>query len=301
MNKLIQYLSIAITACCILAGCNSQDNNETALVSNLKSESFDNSKPLNINIALNETYCKKTACACVHEVASREYEELVARLKKEFNINLKIKYYVEPYHMEKEIKAKTFDGVICKPWSAFMFRESHKINFKRVADILDPDDNQWLKGVFMVKKDSHIKTLSDLNGKRLVAGQPDAYEKYHYPFNILKEKSIKPSKIINKASCLECINALLDDAADVAVVSDYVMSASCAVDIAAPEDFRIIYETGNTPLCSLILDMDKVSESDAMRLQSALLKLSGKQSPESMISKGFVKSSSWKPAVFKKN
>lgn len=258
----------------------------------------DNNSPLKISIALNDTYCKKTACSCIHDVASREYEELQAKLKSEFNIELNIKYFVELYDMEKAMKAKTYDGVICKPWSAFVLSKEHKIKYKRIADILDPYDNQWLTGTFLVKKESTIKKLEDIEGKTLVAGQNDAYEKYHLPFNLLEKEGIKPGNIINKASCLESINCLLDNKAEVAVVSDYVMSASCAVDIASADDFRVIETTEKIPLCSVILDMDKVKREDALRLQKALLKLSGVNSPKTMLSKGFVKPDNWIPVPF---
>ena len=257
-------------------------------------------KPLSIHLAVNDTYCKKTACACIHDIASRDYQELQTQLKKGFNIDLQLTYYIESYEMEDQIKVKTHDGLICKPWTAFMLSQEHKIEYKRIVDVLDVYDNQWLNGVFLVNKNSSLKSISDIGGKTLVAGQEDAYEKYHSPLNLLDSIGVKPGIVYHKASCLECLNELMDHKAEVALVSDYVMSASCAVDVASEDDFRIIGETEKMPLCSVILDMNKISKADAMRFQNALLALSKEKSPEGMLSKGFVKPASWIPNRYSK-
>lgn len=296
MKSLLKVSALFFSLALLVGAC-SNGGNETAFEPDGVVASA-NDKPLVIRLAVNDTYCKKTACICIHGVAAREYEEFQAQLKKEFNIDLQLSYFMEPYHMEDELRAKTFDGVICKPWTAFMLSEEHQINYKRVVDVLDAFDNQWLQGVFMVPKESPIKSMKEISGKTVVSGQPDAFEKYHSPLRIFKEKGIEPGKLYQKASCLECINELLDNNAEVAIVSDYVMSASCAVDVAQPEDFRIIGETEKMPLTSVILDMEKVNEADALRLQKALLALSGENTPETMLSKGFVKPASWEPVPY---
>ncbi|TKG96431.1 hypothetical protein EYV94_04050 [Puteibacter caeruleilacunae] len=298
MRAFIKLTIISFFAAVCITACNSGKNDTTFNASGVTASS--NEKPLVINLAVNDTYCKQTACACIHGVAAREYKEFQDLLKKEYNIDLRLTYFMEPYEMEEEMKAKTFDGVICKPWSAYMLSEEYQINYKRIADVLDAYNNQWLKGVFMVNKSSSIKTMDDIAGKVVVAGQKDAYEKYHSPLRLLENKGITPGRIYHKASCLESINELIDSKAEVAIVSDYVMTASCAVDIASPEDFRIIGETEDTPLTSVILDMDRVSAEDALRLQNALLALSGDKAPQSMLADGFVKPASWEPVLFTK-
>ena len=282
----------------LFSGCaifDSQPFSETAFSS--KESAADDKETLDITLAVHDPYCKETACSCVHEVASRQYKDVLAKLKKEHNINLKLVYFMEPYVMEKELVKQKYDGVICKPWMAYIHVPEYRIPYKRIVDVLDPENNQWLTGVFMVKKDSLIVEWADISGKTLVMGQKDAYEKYNSPLALMKETGTQCSNIINKASCIECIGELLDGNADVAVVSDYVMSASCAVDIAKPENFRILGATEKIPLTSVILDMSKVNEKDALRLQKALLAVSGKKSPESMLSKGFVLPASWTPEL----
>jgi ABC-type phosphate/phosphonate transport system substrate-binding protein len=307
MKSIIKFSAVVLLVS-MFAACNEKPKKEAKKDEGFEETAFmpccgepsSNEKLLTIDLALNDTYCKKTACACIHDIAAREYEELQKQLLEQFNIDLKITYYMEPYIMEDQLRAKTHDGVITKPWNAFMLTKNNDLRYERVADILDVYDNQWLTGVYLVRKDSPIKTMADIAGKTLVAGQEDAYEKYHAPFHQLNGLNIKPGKVYHKASCLESINELMDNNADVAIVSDYVMSASCAVDVASEEDFRVIGETEKMPLCSVVIDRKKISKEDAMRFQKALLALSKDKSPEGMLSAGFVKPASWIPNPYKK-
>jgi hypothetical protein len=67
--------------------------------------------------------------------------------------------------------------------------------------------------------------------------------------------------------------------------------------LADPDDFRILAHTVKSPLTSLLLDMKRVKASDAVRLQKALLELSGTAVPDEMLGHGFVKPVSWIPAT----
>jgi ABC-type phosphate/phosphonate transport system substrate-binding protein len=307
--KLGKILNITIvTACITIAGCNnnssvksSSEFEETAFTATAGLEQSSSENTLTLNIALNETYCLKTACSCIADLAAREYDTLQKILLDKYNIDLKITYFVEEFHLKDTLKSKQYDGTICKPWLAIQLIPETGIPFKRVADLLDPDNNQWLKGIFIVKKESAVTKLEEINNLILVCGQPDSYEKYHSPLAILESNRIVPSQFIYKSGCTECINALLDNQAEVAVISDYALTASCAVDIAPPEDFRTIHETEQMPLCSVILDMSKVSEADALRLQKALLEISGDNAPASLLSRGFVLPASWKPVPYIKS
>ena len=254
-------------------------------------------KTIHLTLAVNDIYCKDTACKCVHDVAARQYRELQKVLRKRFNIDLKLVYFMDIYEMEKPLNAQKFDGAICKPWIVYRLavKNPKLLNYRRIADVLDPHNNEWLTGSFIVKKDSPIKSMKEVNGKTLAMGENDGYEKYYAAKVLLRKRGIKPGKIINQASCLENIGLLLDGKVDCAVISDYALCSSCAVDIARPSDVRKIASTAKIPLTSVILDMSKVSDADALRFQRALLKLSGKNAPESMLSKGFVKPAPWTP------
>jgi len=299
-TQVLQRVMIIIAVCNLFAGCNNNVDNskfdETAFLPEQGIVAAPSDQLLTIRLAVNDTYCKQTACSCIGDLAAREYGELQEILKSKYNIDLQLTYFIEEYDLVDSLVTQKFDGSICKPWLAFMLTPEHKIKFKRIADVLDPSNNQWLRGLFIVKKDSPVKTLEDINGKTLAAGQKDSYEKYYAPLAMLEKDGIKPRQITNKASCTECINMLLDNTAEVAIISNYALTASCAVDVVKPDDFRTIGQTEQMPLCSVILDMSRISEQDALRLQNALIGISGDNAPKSLGSKGFVLPAKWIPS-----
>lgn len=255
---------------------------------------------LTVKLAVNDLYCMDTACACVHYVAARTYPETLQQLKDEFGVDLQLTYYVEPYNLEYAIVAGEYDGAICKPWTALMLQEKAGTVFERVVDIPDPDNNQWLTGIVVVMADSEIQSLEELSGKSILFGQADAYEKHQAAKRLFQQKGIEPGKVDTMASCIENLGQLMDGKVDAVVVSDYALSADCAVDFANPEDFRIIGTTERIPLTSLLIDIDRMPKEDRARLQAALLAFSAAGAPDSMLSKGFAEPVKWNPPELEK-
>ena len=255
-------------------------------------------QPLTLSLAVQDTYARETACACIHYLASREYSDLVNILRKEHDIHLKLHYVLEEPALEAAIRKGRFDGAICKPWFALQYENLNGLRMSRVADLVDPFDNTLLSGIFIVPKESPIQKPGDITGKRLVMGKKNSYEKYHLAMRLLEEQGVKPAWIGYKEGCTDGINALLDHEADVAVISDYALVATCAVDFAGEEAFRTILKTEDIPLCSVIVDRKKVSRSDARRLKKALLEITAKGMPASFASRGFTEPLPWNPEPF---
>ena len=251
--------------------------------------------PLTLKLAVNDIYCMDTACSCIHDVAARTYPQTLEKLKADYGIDLQLVYFSETYQLEDAIATGEYDGALCKPWYALRHEKEAGADFLRVADVLDPNNNRWLTGIFVVPVDSPIQTVEELTGKHLSMGEADAYEKHQAANQLMKQKGIQPSQIDTKASCSENVGVLLDEEADAAVLSDYALSADCAVDFAQPEDFRILAITDPIPLTSLILDMNRVSAADAQRVKDALLTLSGKNAPETLLGNGFIEPAPWNP------
>jgi hypothetical protein len=254
------------------------------------------SQPITLKIGVNDIYCSKTACDCISEIATRSYEGVLAQLQKQ-QITLEFTYFIEVMDLEKAIKAKDFDGVLCKPWTGLRFNSQAGRNFKRVADILDPENQATMTGLFVTSKDSPIKTLADLQGKRVAFGQEDSYEKYHAPLLLLAGKGIHPASLSHFSSCGENLDALMSGTVDAAVISSYAFTASCATDFAKPENFKTLSVTAPIPLTSVLLDLNKVPVATAARVQQALFAISGARAPKDLTGQGFVAPVSWKPAV----
>lgn len=250
---------------------------------------------LALKVAVNDIYCTDTACSCVHDVAARRYQQTLEQLATENGIDLQFDYFVEPYELEDAIRSGAYDGILCKPWLAMRLQGESGADFGRIVDVLDPNNNRWLTGIVIVPASSPIMSLKQLNGKHVYLGESDAYEKHQAAQRLFAKEGIVPGKIDTNASCGENIGVLLDGKADAAVVSDYALSADCAVDFANPDDFRILAHTEMIPLTSVMLDMNKVDAADAERLKNALQGLSGEDAPESLLSHGFVDPWRWNP------
>ncbi len=252
-------------------------------------------KPLRLKIAVNDIYCSKTACSCISKIATRSFDTVVANLQAHHQITLELTYFMEVFDLQKALRANQYDGVLCKPWTALQYEGKTPARFKRVADLLDPDDKALMSGVFLTLAGSSVRTLADVQGKRLALGQEDSYEKHQAPMMMLDAGHIQPSAQVFFSSCGENLNALMDGTVDVAVVSSYALSASCAVDFAKAEDFRTLAQTEKMPLTSLLVDLAKVPAPEALRLQAALLDVSGAQTPKDLLGRGFVLPASWRP------
>jgi len=251
--------------------------------------------PLVLKIAVNDIYCRKTACDCIGDIATRTYDTLLAELKSKYHITLEFTYFMEVFDLQKAVTTKQFDGFLCKPWTVLQHADKSNARFKRVADILDPANQALMSGVFLTLADSPLRTLAGVQGKRIALGQSDSYEKNQAPLQMLAAKKITPSEQLLFSSCSENLSALMDGKVDAAVVSSYALTASCAVDFAKPEQFKTLAETAKMPLTSLLVDLQRVPLTDAARLQQALLQLSGDKAPQDLLGKGFVPPVSWQP------
>lgn len=253
------------------------------------------STPSVLNIAVNDIYCTETACFCVHDVAARSYFQTLENLKSDFDLDVELTYFIEPYQLEEAILSGQYDGILSKPWIALRLQNQCGADFERVVDLLDPNNNGWLSGIVIVPVDSTIQTIDELSGKRIVIGEAESYEKHQAALRLFNRLNIKPASIDTRASCGENIGELLDGNVDAAVISDYALSADCAVDFANPEDFRILTHTEMIPLTSLMIDRNKVSEKQIAQIRHQLLAVSGNHADDSLLSKGFTEPLSWNP------
>lgn len=269
---------------------------ETALLQEGASVKPSGQAPLKLVVGVNDIYCKDSSCKCIEHIATRQYGEFCREIKKRYNIELEFVYFLEPYDLNKAFLDGKFDAVLCKPWIVYRHPSGRSEQMLRVADLQGLQGDASLWGVVIVPKDSSIKKLSEISGRRIAYGQPDAYEKHQGALKLFKREGINipPANLTEKASCLECLDMLMKGSVDAAVISNYALTADCAVDVTTPDAWRVIGETEKIPLTSLIIDLKRISRDDALRVQQALLELSEKALPASMSKGGFIKPVSWK-------
>ncbi len=269
---------------------------ETAMLPQSATPATAKQPPLKLMVGVNDIYCKDSSCKCIENIATRQYGDFCRQLKARYNIELEFVYFLEPYELDKAFLEGKFDAVLCKPWLVFRHSEGRSEKMVRVADLQGLNGDTGLWGMVIVPKDSTIKKLSEISDHRIAYGQPDAYEKHQGALELFQREGVKidQARLVEKASCLECLDLLMKNDVDAAVISNYALTADCAVDVTTPDAFRVIGRTKEIPLTSFMVDLKRVSREDALRLQQALTGLSRDELPASMSGGGFVKPAAWK-------
>jgi len=252
--------------------------------------------PIKLTVGVNDVYCKDSSCKCIEQIATRQFGEFCRALKERYKIDLEFVYFIEPYDLDKAFLDGKFDAVLCKPWLVFRNAGGRSAQMARIADLQDIHGDPGLWGTVIVPKGSPIKTLAGISGRRVAYGQPDAYEKHQGVLKLFDREGINvpADLLVEKASCLECLDLLMKGKVDAAVISNYALTADCAVDVTTPDAWRVLGRTEKIPLTSFIVDLKRLSPEDASRVQHALVELSSEALPASMSGGGFVTPASWK-------
>ena len=248
-------------------------------------------------IGVSEPLCKKTACSCVGDNAQRAYDGLGAHVRTAAGIELEFQYFEEELLLQRAVRAGKLDGLICKAWLGLTTTRSAGREFTRLADITMPGkEPAELLGLFIVPKDSPLKTLADLRGQRVIFGMTNAYEKSYLADATFRAAGLPlPEPRQRVFSCQDAALALLEKHADAAVVSSYALNFGCICVVAKPEDFRVIAETKQRiPFVTFMVE-NKVAPAVRARLQQALLALKGDQVPKDLFSNGVIPPIPWAP------
>ncbi|MCX7007924.1 MAG: PhnD/SsuA/transferrin family substrate-binding protein, partial [Kiritimatiellaeota bacterium] len=253
-------------------------------------------------IGVSEPLCKKTACSCVGDNAKRAYDGLIAHVRSAAGIELEFQYFEEELLLQREIRAGRLDGMICKTWLGLTTARGAGREFTRLADITMPGkEPAELLGMFIVPKESPLKKLDDLRGKRVIFGMTNAYEKSYLANATFRAAGLPlPEPRQRVFSCQDAALALIEKRADAAVVSSYAINFGCICVVAKPEDFRVIAETKQRiPFVTFMVE-NKVAPAMRERLQKALLELKGDQTPKDLFSNGVIPPIPWEPEELKK-
>jgi len=258
--------------------------------------------PVVVKIGVSDPLCAKSACECITQNAKRAYDGMQKYVHEKSGVDMQFSYYEDAALLGRDINEGKLDGMICKAWTGMLLAGKSGRKFERIADILKPDSDKQLTGVFIVLKDSPIRRLDDINGKVLALGRNNDYEKYYLAFETLKRHNIKiDDKSPQLFSCKEAALAVLEKRADVAVISNYALDFGCIVIIGDPKDFRIVAETDEQiPFTSFFLE-NKVDTGTSEKLKNALLSISGSNVPADLFSRGWIAPLKWVPPELDKN
>lgn len=252
--------------------------------------------PVTLKIGVIDPICKKSACSCVSDAAKRAYEGMNAKVAKETGITLEMEYFEDPQLLDKALQEGKLDGMIGKYTTCGRFARGAQREFERLADITKPTGEADLRGVFITYKDSPVKKLEDISTATLGVGCKVDTEKYELPLRMLKQRGIAVSadKQQEFFDCKSAALALMENRADVAVISDYALEYGCIVVVGDPKDFNVIGKTeGSLPFTTFMVDVKTVPAEVRARLTAELLSITGNNVPEDLFTKGWVKPVAW--------
>ncbi len=254
--------------------------------------------PITLTIGVNDPLAKKSACDCAWDTASRLYEPMIAEVGKETGIKLIFDYHGESLSLTDDIKKGKYDGYITKTWAGLNWAKDSKRDCKAIAELTRKSGKSELYGLFIALSDGPLKSLKDIEGKRVAYGKAGGYEKHHLVKQTLDALKVKPKAYIETPACMTALIDLHDGKADVAAISDYAMVTSCISSIFPIEDFKIIGETKDRiPFVSFFVDTKKVPADVRANLTRILTKMTGKNTPKEMNCSGWLPVSGWNPEL----
>lgn len=245
-------------------------------------------------VGLCDALCKQTASECVGEYAQREYAGLGAFVKSQTGIELRFRHFKFDQQLVEAAGAGKVDALISKTWTALRASRAGACRFERLADIPGPTGASLLRGVFVARADSSLKTVSDIDGRSFALGSEVHYESSFEARRALAQAGVKPAESVALHSCLNVAALVWERQVDAGVVSDYCVGHSGLQLVGDAEAFRVLGRTPGVPFVTFAV-RETVPRSVRRRLETCLLELSGTSVPEDLHTTGLITPIRWMP------
>jgi ABC-type phosphate/phosphonate transport system substrate-binding protein len=220
---------------------------------------------------------------------------LVRRLT---SIELELRYYDFDEQLADAIATREVNAAIARTWTVLRGCEKSHRGFERLADLLRPDGANDLYGVFIVRRDSELTTLKELDGRTIALGPDSAYEKSHAARRALKEAGAAPGSVRVIDACAPVAAAVLERTVDAGVVSNYVVDFGGLATTGSPDEFRVIGRTASIPFITFAVSTEVDAESRG-KLRQTLLEMHDERIPSGLCTTGFVAAEPCKPEELK--
>jgi phosphonate transport system substrate-binding protein len=199
---------------------------------------------------------------------------IVAEVEKRTGLSLKLTSMMSVPDFEKELAKSTFDFVYCNPYSI-------------IKSVPSPGyiplvrDSEPLRGILLVRKDSPITKLSDLEGKTVAFPSPNAIGAsllMRADLARLHHVTITPKYVKTHSSVyLHVVNGLTDAGGGVETTLQ-------EQDPAVRDALRIVYTTRGFPSLPVAAN-PRVPKSDREKVRKALLELSATVEGKEMLAR----------------
>ena len=222
-----------------------------------------------ITILVMDPLAEPLSCACVEGLGQRNYHLLAKFLSEDLGRPVEVVFEESLPLGLKRAKGK-IDFIIGKRSMVEFDAKQEKMPIRRVAKLTGPDGKTTVRGVFVVRKDSKIRSLKDLKGGKLRLGPKADAETHTAALETLaKAKLGEEVRVRSTHSMEEGVFAVTDGDADAMVITEYLPRLLEGCGKIAKGDLRVIAATEPVSFVE-VFAVDDVSKSQEDALRQAL-------------------------------
>lgn len=203
-------------------------------------------KPRSLTLLVMDPLAEPLSCACVPGFGQRQYDRLAKFLSAELERPVDV-VFEESLGLGKKRARKRIDFIIGKRSMVEFDAKREKTQIRRMAQLTDRDGKTTVQGAFVVKRDSSIRNLDDLKGRKLLFGPKADAETNAAAVQTLAQAKLEKLTTEIAGSIEAGVYAVSDGEADATVITDYLPPLLEGCGKIAKGELRIIATTKPIP------------------------------------------------------
>jgi len=215
-----------------------------------------------LRIVVMDPLCNRLACDCVGGYAQRDYERWGQFLRRQLGRPVMITY-AEALASPRVGSPQAIDLIVGKYSIVVSDTNEAQLGVRPIAMLSDQAGEVTQTGLFVVRQADPARSIEDLAGRRMRFGPAEADEKHSAARAALEVFGVSiPEPLPVSASCNTAALAVVEDEADVGVISSYAMPLLEGCGTIDPGTLRILGRTDPVPFISVFATprVDAVAE-----------------------------------------
>lgn len=201
------------------------------------------------------------------------YRVLAGYLSEHLGIQVNLTIMSRYGEVINRFRERRLDGAFLSSYTAALAVATLKLD--PVASPVHLGGESHSRGYIFVRRDSGIRTLADMEGKRMVFVDPSTTEGYLFPLAFLKTQGIEDEKTFFRyhyfsGSHASAMYAVLDGRADIGAAKNTIYDKQISLDPSIGEELEVIAASQKVPEEILCL-RDDLPEEIKGKIQSVLL------------------------------
>lgn len=224
-----------------------------------------------LRIAVMDPLSKQLACDCIAGFAQRDYAALAAYLTCELRQEVDLR--VVPSLQQAQAQLGAVDLLIGR--SSLVEAQARALGWKvtPILGLTDVRGSTTFHGLFVVRSNSDIPSISGLAGKRILFGPSAEREKHGAALETLSRAGIRIANVSDQQIADTCIHASIavaERTADAAVISSYAIRLTEACEAVEPGTLKVIASTRPLPFIQVFAS-DALDRGELARVRQAML------------------------------